>query len=476
MCRTGTPLDATRGVDGLPRNYALAEAVGEQLEGDNNNRSLGGKAPTMSADSKPCPLHPSMPQCALCLDCKVMLCRVCLEGPVHAKHRMADITKSLVEFEAAAAPELDFMRKEAHLAKADAAKEVATALENVEAQHAAYMKAREAASDALVRCSNVTWQADRVLKVTTIAEMVTLLLPSSAMLPSSTPAVSTQTFRGILMRTIGNGRGMGQFSYPSGVCALPDGHTIVVSDTDMHKLQVVSVTDGVFLRTMGSIRGNGPHSFNYPVSVSRGNNKGRREVIVCDSYNHRLSFVDADRGVFVRTISCGTMSPYGVCELSEELLAVSDAKINKVALLQRSDGSIVRVLDKLGLSGPTALCCVASRFSPTEKNLLAICDTKNHRVLVVDEEGVVVRTHGSLHQPQGVCQLLDGSLVISDSGHHRVIIVAPDGTTISRVLGGSSSQGVGEGQFDSPRGVCCLQDGHSIAVCDFANARVVIYS
>ncbi len=124
---------------------------------------------------------------------------------------------------------------------------------------------------------------------------------------------------------------------------------------------------------------------------------------------------------------------------------------------------------------------------------LYIADTGNHRIRMVDSEGIITTvagggtppdglgdggpaTEASLNEPMGIAFTPSGSLYIADWGNHRVRHVGPDGT-IETVAGtgvaGFSGDGAPatEAEVNEPQGVAVGPDG-SLYIADTGNERV----
>jgi|GEM_PF-3323423 len=100
-----------------------------------------------------------------------------------------------------------------------------------------------------------------------------------------------------------------------------------------------------------------------------------------------------------------------------------------------------------------------------------VADTNNHRVVVFDEEGNLLRVIGGpeeLHRPMGVAAA-GMHLVVVDSDNHRVLLFERAGQRLAS-LGGL---GQGEGEFSQPRGVAIDRAG-TVYVADTRNARLQV--
>jgi DNA-binding beta-propeller fold protein YncE len=99
------------------------------------------------------------------------------------------------------------------------------------------------------------------------------------------------TTEGTFLRQIGSGlseSGPNDFCYPSFVCVLPDGETLVVSDQANHRLQVVKV-DGTFVRQIGNGEGSASNQFKITGGVCV---TPSGTLVVCDYGNNRLQILE----------------------------------------------------------------------------------------------------------------------------------------------------------------------------------------
>jgi hypothetical protein len=127
---------------------------------------------------------------------------------------------------------------------------------------------------------------------------------------------------------------------------------------------------------------------------------------------------------------------------------------------------------------------------------LAVSDTCNHRVVVLDAlSGAVERIfgrntpgpgEGQLHHPHGMSALGDGLLAVADTSNDRVVVMNVGTGAVERTIG---TKGTGEGNFDQPWDVAGSPSydaapydgsqpravGHDwLAVTDMGNNRVVV--
>lgn len=176
-----------------------------------------------------------------------------------------------------------------------------------------------------------------------------------------------------------------------------------------------------------------------------------------------------------------------------ETIYVVDAGNQRIQRFAR-DGSFIGVWGaetdpRLVLGFSTDLNQGASDIVMGEDGLIYVADTWNHRLLVLDSNGQVVREIGQSGQvtdienspdpnlmtglffgPRGVAVSGD-EIFVTDTGNERIQVFAPDGTFL-RTFGGYGS---GPGQLVEPVGIAIGRD-NNVYVADSGNARLSIFS
>jgi 4-amino-4-deoxy-L-arabinose transferase-like glycosyltransferase/streptogramin lyase len=143
-----------------------------------------------------------------------------------------------------------------------------------------------------------------------------------------------------------------------------------------------------------------------------------------------------------------------------------------------------------GLNGAVSFGSTQDGLGPTGiavgfDGLIYVADTWNHRIVVLNSSGDVVREFGmfgdtadapdaspnpgSFFGPRAVAVTGDEIFVV-DTGNERVQVFAPDGTFL-RSWGGN---GNGPGQFVEPVGIVVGPDGR-VYVADSGNARISVF-
>ena len=232
--------------------------------------------------------------------------------------------------------------------------------------------------------------------------------------------ITVYTMRGEKKRQFGSeGKGKGQFSYPSGVALDSDG-CIYVSDTNNRRIQKFTF-DGQYIK---SVSGKELHS---PGGLKVNNNK----LYVCESYNNRILVFDRELNYITR-IGGGKGSrpgqfkwPNDIALDSSSMLYVADERNGRIQVFGE-DGRYVREFGQRGsghgeLSGPHCI--------DVARDLVYVSEWSNHRVSVFDTSGRFVCTvgregsgPGKLMDPYGISVSEDHFVCVCDCYNNCVQI------------------------------------------------------
>jgi uncharacterized protein (TIGR03437 family) len=190
--------------------------------------------------------------------------------------------------------------------------------------------------------------------------------------------------------------------------------------------------------------------------------------------------------------------PSGVALDGAGNLYIADTGTNRVR--QVAPLGIIRTVAGTGMAGPGPDQTAAARsnlYSPMSAAVgsagnLYIADTYNHRIRVVDANGLILTVAGTgvagrgaeglpaaqmnLRAPQGVCLDRAGTLYIVDTGNHRVLRVLPSGAT-ETAAGNGSPGDAGDGgaaalaQLNLP-GACALDTAGNLFISDTGSHRI----
>lgn len=188
--------------------------------------------------------------------------------------------------------------------------------------------------------------------------------------------------------------------------------------------------------------GSNPGQFNQPRGVAISPDGLR--VYVLDTQNNRIQVFDAESGEL--------LGIWGDGEGDDVSMALTDNGLGPYGLTVGADG------------------------------VLYVADTWNHRIVVIDPDGRVVRTFGefgnnedspdpsintaTFYGPRGVA-VFGNEIFVTDTGNERVEIFGLDGTFL-RSFGGTGSA---PNQLLEPVGIAVGSDG-TVYVADSGNARI----
>jgi len=176
-----------------------------------------------------------------------------------------------------------------------------------------------------------------------------------------------------------------------------------------------------------------------------------------------------------------------------DTIYIVDARNQRIERFAR-DGSFIGIWGtesdpRMGLGFSEETDQGASDILVDEDRLIYVTDTWNHRLMVLDSDGQVVREIGRTGEltdigdspdpliqtglffgPRGVA-VSDGEIFVTDTGNERVQVFAPDGTFL-RTFGGYGS---GPGQLLEPVGIAIGPD-NNVYVADSGNARLSVFA
>lgn len=147
--------------------------------------------------------------------------------------------------------------------------------------------------------------------------------------------------------------------------------------------------------------------------------------------------------------------------------------------------SLVAPAGAISGSEPVQTVATGSLSSPTDVVVTAsgityIADVSNHRVQMINADGIVSTVLGvtgssgsgelELNKPSSVAVDTQGNLYIADRQNHRIQRLEPDGT-VSTVLGVTGSPGGAANELRTPVGVA-VDDNDNLYVADLYNHRV----
>jgi DNA-binding beta-propeller fold protein YncE len=272
----------------------------------------------------------------------------------------------------------------------------------------------------------------------------------------------------------------GQLNCPCGGVAFDGEGNLVVCDTYNHRIQVFRYSDGAHLRSIGS-RGVENGQFNEPWGIAF---DGAGHIIVSERSGHRVQVLRYSDGAHVRTIgSYGAGAgqfylPSGIAVDSEGNVAVFDGK-DRVQVHRLWDGAYIRTIGSEGSGNGQFAGGYGSGVAFDSEGNLVVADCDNHRVQVLRySDGAHVRTIGSrgagagqFQVPTGVAFDAAGHIVVVERDNHRVQVLRYSDGAHVRTIG---SYDRGDGQFCTPYGGIAIDSDGRIVVADYGNQCVQV--
>lgn len=254
-----------------------------------------------------------------------------------------------------------------------------------------------------------------------------------------------------------DGTGTGaNFYYPLSVAVIPSSGMIVVADTFNNRIRLVNPTSGVVTTLAGSgnydfADGTGTGaSFRRPGAVAV---TSTSDIIVSDSDNHRIRLVTYPGGVVTTLAGSGNYDfadgtgagasfrlPRGLAVTSTGVIVVADAENNRIRLVTPA-GVVTTLAGSSGGfadgTGTGATFGSPTGVAITSTGVLVVSEQGNHRIRLVTYPGGVVTTfagssQGSadgtgtaagFNQPFSVAVTSSGVIVVVDHANHRIRLI-----------------------------------------------------
>jgi DNA-binding beta-propeller fold protein YncE len=263
----------------------------------------------------------------------------------------------------------------------------------------------------------------------------------------------------------------GGFNGAFDVAYAPDGSMYAV-DWFNHRIQKFDAAGNFLLAFGGYSSNDGSLIFPRGVTVASNGN-----VVVMDSENNRID-VFSSTGTFMSKIKPPTgqtqfLRPYQVAIAPNGTYWVADTGNNRIVNINAS-GTVLASWTT-GFNQPRGVAVDAS-------GNVYVSNGGTSRVDKYSSTGTLLATLASpgsgpsnVQGPYGLRIVGTGSsamLLIADAGNNRVVAMALDGTP----LGSFGAPGTGNGQFNSPRGMDRNPLTGEIAVADFMNNRLSIWT
>jgi hypothetical protein len=322
--------------------------------------------------------------------------------------------------------------------------------------------------------------------------------------------------------------GMGaaaSFDRPFGVALIPSNGLIVVADAFNHRIRLVNSSSGIVSTLAGKDKGafiggtfygafadgtGTAASFSFPTGVAVIPSSGL--IVVADQRNHRIRLVNITSGVVSTLAGNGYSSdadgsgtaasfndPVAVAVIpSSGVIVVSDMVNSRIRLVEPTSCTVTTLAGSGYQAFADGTGAAASFNMPQgvavipSIGLIAVADTNNHRIRLVNPTSGVVTTlagigtagfadgtgtAASFNCPVGVAVIpSSGLIVVADFYNHRIRLVDPISRAVT-TLAGSGYQAFADGasaaaSFSSPSGVAVIPSSGEIIVTDYSNHRV----
>ncbi len=279
--------------------------------------------------------------------------------------------------------------------------------------------------------------------------------------------VSRFSNTGVFQKTYGGqGPEDGGFNEPSG--AAVGSNDTYVADAVNQRIQKFTTSSGAFEQVIGH-RGwlaTDLLGMNWPRDVTL--NGASNTIWVADTKNNRLTEFNPQgnpTGKKAGKFGSGTDQlhwPFAIDSSGKDVI-VADTFNNRV---ERWDtGTLTTTWTSAAgvLKGPKDLTVVG--------NTVYVADTNDNRVVELDATtGALIKSFGSLHNPQGIAVDANGNVWVADTNQNKLVEFSPAGSVIQTF----GSLGNAQGQFNMPTKLEIA--GTTLYVCDMFNNRVEEYS
>lgn len=200
------------------------------------------------------------------------------------------------------------------------------------------------------------------------------------------------------------------------------------------------------------------------------------EVLFTDSYLNKIFLIKADKKEFRvlnDSLVLNKITGIAYCPETHEIWVIETGMHRLVVL--NENGEILRTIGKRGtgrgeFNFPTHIWI-------DQKGLIYVVDAMNFRVQVLDKNGTILSVFGSngdatgnFASPKGIATDTYGNIYVADALFHAVQVFDIDG----HYLYTFGSQGQEEGQFWMPNGIF-IDNENYIYVSDSYNSRVQVF-
>jgi YD repeat-containing protein len=269
-----------------------------------------------------------------------------------------------------------------------------------------------------------------------------------------------------------SGNNNGQFSEPKGITVDTKGN-VWVADTANDRVQ--EITAGAYVRQFGG-EGTGAGNLAAPVDAAT---DAEGNVWVADAGHNRIQEFNS-KGEFIQQFGAtGTGTGQFTSMRSIAIDAQGNVWVAAASRVQEfnSKGEFLRAFGGAGEANGQFRGLVGIAIDPQGQvwaldsgneglNKARLQEFSSEGAFLTKYEYVLGKENGQLKNPQDLTIDAAGNFWVADTANHRVVELAPNGTFLRT----SGSEGTGNGQFRSPKGIGT--DGGKIWVSDTGNNRI----
>jgi len=267
------------------------------------------------------------------------------------------------------------------------------------------------------------------------------------------------------------GSGNGQFRWPNGIAVDGSGNIFVV-DFSNDRIQTFA-SDGTFLAKWGSP----DRGFSYPAGIAA---DGIGNVYVVNRRDDRIQKFTVDGAFLTQWGSRGSevgqfRSPEGIAVDGSWNVYVVDGSNHRIQKFT-SHGAFLTAWGELG-SGEGQFHWPEDIAVDGSGNVYVV-DRVNHRIQKFTGDGTFLTQWGSrggeeglFYNPEGIALDGSGNVYVADTWNNRIQKFTGDGTFLTQWGTQWGSPGIGDGQFNSPRGIA-VDGSWNVYVVDSHNDRI----
>ena len=277
----------------------------------------------------------------------------------------------------------------------------------------------------------------------------------------------------------GDGNAINQLSSPFGLDIDDDNQSIVIADTDNHRIVEwkMGASNGKIIAG-GQGQGNRLDQLNRPIDVLI--DKETNRLFIADRNNGRVVRWSRRQGTIQGEVIVDNIYCRGLAMDHQRHLYVSDFGKDEVRRYTIGDKNGIVVAGGNGRGNQLYQLNFPTNLFVDEEQAVYVSDTQNHRVMKWNKdvkEGIVVaggRGQGSaltqLYYPQGLLVDTSGTIYVVDEGNNRVMRW-PKGAQQGTVIFGGNGIGNAAKQLNTSKGLSSICHGN-LYVVDCNNHRV----